>query len=92
MRNYATLTAILQGLRPPLTEAIVTSRLAPSLVETWLNDYGRVTGEYDVVETQDEGFFYLFDVSAGRLIAAWGLSKDSAKTKTCPRAQSSQRG
>ena len=75
MRIYTNLAAILQGLRSPLTEAVVTSRLAPCLVETWLNDYGRVTGEYDVVETKDQGFFYLFDISAERLIAAWGLSK-----------------
>jgi hypothetical protein len=75
MRNYDHLAAIVQGLRPPLTEAVVTSRLAPCLVETWLNDYGRLTREYDVVETKDQGFSYLFDISAERLIAAWGLSK-----------------
>src|SRR4051812_22729595 len=56
MLNYPNLTKTLQGLRPPLTEVVVTSTLAPRLVETWLNDYGRVTGEYDVVETRAEGF------------------------------------
>jgi hypothetical protein len=75
MLTYANLAALLQGLRPPLTDAVVTSRLAPCLVQTWLNDYGCVTGEYDVVETRDQGFSYLFDISAERLIAAWGLSK-----------------
>ncbi len=65
MLNYANLTAILQGLRPPLTDAVVTSRLAPCLVETWLSGYGRVTGQYDVVETKDQGFSYLFDIYSG---------------------------
>lgn len=75
MLSYPRLGAILQGLRPPLTEGVVASRLAPCLVETWLDDYGRVTNEYHIVETKDEGFSYLFDIAAERLIAAWGLSK-----------------
>lgn len=75
MLNYPNLSASLQGLRPPLTEAVVVSQLAPVLVQAWLNDYGRVTPEYDVVETKDAGFSYLFDIEAQRLIAAWGLSK-----------------
>jgi hypothetical protein len=83
MQKYAKLTAILEGLRSPLTEAVMNSRLAPSLVEIWLNDYGRVTREYDVVETRSEGFYYLFDISAERLIAAWGLSKGKDRS---PRA------
>jgi hypothetical protein len=57
MLSYPHLKAILQGLRPPLSDGVVTSRLAPCLVETWLSDYGRVTNAYDVVETKDEGFF-----------------------------------
>jgi len=75
MLNYRNLTAILQGLRPPLSDVVAASRLAPCLVEIWLNDYSRVASEYDVVETKDEGFSYLFDISAERLIAAWGVSK-----------------
>ena len=88
MLSYPNVTAILQGLGPPLTDAVVASRLAPRLVEAWLNDYGRITRGYDVVETKDEGFSYLFDIAAERLIAAWGLSK----AKTPRRARSSQRG
>jgi hypothetical protein len=75
MPNYPNLSAILQGLRPPLTETVVISQLAPHLVQAWLADYGRVTPKYDVVETKDAGFSYLFDIAAQRLIAAWGLSK-----------------
>jgi hypothetical protein len=58
MLNYPNLSMILQGLRPPLTEAVVVSRLTPVLVQSWLNDYGRVTPKYDVVETKDAGFSY----------------------------------
>ena len=75
MLNYPQLAAILGGLKPPLSDAVVAARLAPCLVETWLNDYARVFKDYDVVETKDAGFSYLFDLSAQRLIAAWGLSK-----------------
>ena len=75
MLKYSSLTATLKGLRPPLTEPVVSSVLAPRLVDIWLNDYGRVTGDYEVVETKNEGFSYLFDISAERLIAAWGLSR-----------------
>ncbi|WP_448953116.1 hypothetical protein [Labrys neptuniae] len=75
MRHYVRLSGILRGLRPPLSEAVVASMLAPPLVETWLSDYGRVTQNYDVVETRDGGFYYLFDIAAERLIAAWGLSR-----------------
>lgn len=75
MLNYPHLGAILQGLRPPLTDGVVASRLTPRLVDAWLTDYGRVSVDYDIVETKDEGFSYLFDIAAERLIAAWGLSK-----------------
>jgi hypothetical protein len=75
MLIYVDLTSTLKNLQPPLTEAVVTSTLAPCLVKAWLDDYGRVVSDYDVVETKDEGFSYLFDISAQRLIAAWGLSK-----------------
>jgi hypothetical protein len=40
-----------------------------------LNNYARLAPEYDVVEAKDEGFFYLFDIAAERLIAAWGISR-----------------
>ena len=83
MLNYPNLSAILKRFQPPLTEAFVVSELAPILVEAWLNDYCRVTPTYDAVETKDEGFSYLFDIAAERLIAAWGLSKGK---DTSPRA------
>jgi hypothetical protein len=39
--------------------------------------------QYEVVETSDGGFHYLFDIQAERLIAAWGLSKGK---DTAPRS------
>jgi hypothetical protein len=83
MLNYPGLSATLRVLRPPLTEAVMNSELAPLLINAWLNDYGNVTPNYEVVETKDEGFSYLFDIAAQRLIAAWGLSKGK---DTSPRA------
>src|SRR5215472_2587823 len=73
--NYPNVERTLKRLRAPLTEADVSARLAPPLVNAWLADYGRTTPDYDVVETTDAGFYYLFDIQAERLIAAWGLSK-----------------
>ena len=77
--DYPTLAVDLKVRRGPLTEAEVASVFAPRFVDVWLADYGRNTPDYDAVETRDAGFthvfFYLFDIAAGRLIAAWGLSK-----------------
>jgi hypothetical protein len=42
----------------------------------WLDDYFRhAPDSSDVVEVQSQGFSYLFDIAAQRLIAAWGLSR-----------------
>jgi hypothetical protein len=72
---YPNLLGILQASRAPLTDFDVASKIAPYLIAIWLDDYGRSTQNYDVVETKDGGFSYLFDILSGRLIAAWGLSK-----------------
>jgi len=44
------------------------------LVDMWLRDYNGYAPDGQVVETTDQGFSYLFDVAAERLIAAWGVS------------------
>jgi hypothetical protein len=74
MLNYPGLAEDLKRLRPPLTETDL-SPLANGLVRVWMNDYGQRTPRYDVVETTDAGFSYLFDIAGERLLAAWGLSK-----------------
>jgi hypothetical protein len=73
--KYPGLFGIMQCLPSPLTDFAVTSQIGPYLIAVWLEDYGRVALNYDVVETKDGGFSYLFDILAERLIAAWGLSK-----------------
>lgn len=47
------------------------------LEAVWLDEYFQNIGdsEASVVSTVDYGFSYLFDISQGRLIAAWGISK-----------------
>ena len=43
------------------------------LCSVWLDDYA-VAGR-EVVEVRTDGFSYLFDIEAERLIAAWGVSR-----------------
>ena len=62
--------AVTNGERPGAWDSIV-ERLLP----LWLDDYARVRPRSDVVETTSDGFSYLFDIAAQRLIAAWGVSK-----------------
>ncbi len=51
-------------------------RQAVSILKNfWLDDYGRVAPHADIVEVQSDDFFYLFDIAAERLIAAWGQSE-----------------
>lgn len=50
-------------------------RVIPYLVDVWLGDYARVAGPSEIVETTADHFSYLFDIPAGRLIAAWGISR-----------------
>jgi hypothetical protein len=54
----------------PISDFGVRSRLAPLLIDVWLQDYQRVTPDFDAVETSSDGFSYLFDIQAERLIAA----------------------
>jgi hypothetical protein len=47
----------------------------PYLVDVWLTDYEQCVREHNVVMTETSGFSYLFDISAERLLAAWGVSR-----------------
>lgn len=51
------------------------SKTLPYLIDCWLGEYARRAAIDAVVETRVAGFFYLFDIAAQRLIAAWGLSR-----------------
>ena len=45
----------------------------------WIEDYQATSGEADLVETDTSGFSYLFDLTAERLLAAWGVSRGRNK-------------
>jgi len=53
--------------------------VVPYLVDVWINDYCTTTRNTDIVQTSTDEFnvvfFYLFDIAAERLIAAWGISE-----------------
>jgi hypothetical protein len=52
-----------------------TTKVVPYLVGIWIDDYAGSNHKTEIVETSVSEFSYLFDVSAERLIAAWGMSK-----------------
>ena len=55
---------------------VLVKRVIPYLIEVWLNDYQQVEGDNaEIVETTAAEFSYIFDITAGRSIAAWGISK-----------------
>lgn len=72
---YPQLASILLGLKAPIRETDALSMIMPYVTHVWLADYARTNVSYDIIETQVDGFRYLFDLSASRLIAAWGLSR-----------------
>jgi hypothetical protein len=57
--------------------AVFVQRIIPFLVDVWMSD-SAPTLSGDVVQTSDVGGEYLFDVSYGRLIAAWAISEGRA--------------
>lgn len=69
MAHYPKLTQLIPA--PPVES---WARVIDYLIGVWLDDYAS-TGKPDIVETQAQGFSYLFDIDAGRLLAAWGVSQ-----------------
>lgn len=51
------------------------AQAVPFLVDAWLTDYGHGPRSCDIVETVQEGYSFLFDVTCERLVAAWGVSR-----------------
>lgn len=64
----------LRGLIPGPQAVQDWKRAVDYLVDIWLRDYAAGPNA-NIVETRSNGFSYLFDIDAGRLIAAWGLSQ-----------------
>src|SRR5688500_18182907 len=69
MAHYPQLTQLI-----PATPVESWVRVTDYLIDVWLDDYAS-TGRPNIVETQAQGFSYLFDIDAGRLLAAWGVSQ-----------------
>lgn len=44
------------------------------LTNVWINDYVTRSKSHEIVETTTSGFSYLFDITSGRLLAAYGVS------------------
>ena len=75
MVQYPQLAGIVRTIDPPSSHDDFTKKVIPYLVEVWLDDYTRTAHNAEIVETNVSEFSYLFDIAAGRLIAAWGISK-----------------
>src|SRR4051812_18095657 len=50
---------------------VFSKRIAPQ----WCEEYRRSTALSDILETTVDGFTYLFDVTQGRALGAYGISK-----------------
>lgn len=89
MANYARLNQLVLSQPANATASDLAASITPFLIEVWMDDYARSASVKDVVETSSAGFSYLFDVSAGRLIAAWGVSRGK---HTAPRDKARMAG
>lgn len=69
MPNYTDVQARARMMAPGSADWLP---IIDRLLDLWLDDY---VGSSDIVETRATGFAYLFDISEGRLIAAWGVSE-----------------
>ena len=75
MASYPRLAQLCAGATADNSGSIFANDVVPYLMDVWLSDYARSAATSDIVETTVERFSYLFDIAAGRLIAAWGISK-----------------
>lgn len=75
MPDYERLNPAIKNMVPETEEEVFETEVIPMLVHLWLADYYASGCDGDIVETTVDTFSYLFDVTRGRLIAAWGISK-----------------
>ena len=75
MLNYTKVTSLLSQVDAADAEQGFVHTVIPALATLWIDDYSRRTKNPEIVQTTDSGFFYLFDIPAGRLVAAWGISR-----------------
>lgn len=74
MPAYPRLAQLAARAKDSDAESVFRNEVIPYLIDAWLSDYHTLPGGGDIVETSAARFSYLFDVAAGRLIAAWGVS------------------
>lgn len=74
MIAYDRLDELQHGLRHGSSERKLIDTVIPYLTDCWLREYERHSQLDGVIETLAERFHFLFDVSAQRLLAAWGIS------------------
>lgn len=76
--KYAKVDKIIAGVRTAGQLAAKLPEVERCLTGIWMAEYGRRNRLDDVVEVDTDQFTNLFDISEGRLIAAWGLSAGRA--------------
>ena len=75
MPDYSKLDAMAARVAADAPDDGFAAEIIPFLVDGWLREYLQRAPSRDVIETEVNGFAYLFDVKYGRLIAAWGVSR-----------------
>jgi hypothetical protein len=76
MAQYLKLEKLVLSVDPRSPSGDFIKKIVPYLVSVWLDDYFiSATQKTHIIETTVSEFSYLFDISAQRLIAAWGISK-----------------
>jgi hypothetical protein len=91
MPEYPKLTRMLEIMGANTSEDLFTIDIIPYLTEIWIADYTSSVEDRDMVEVPLEGFSYLFDITPGRLIAAWGISRGRSRCLPASRSRISTR-
>lgn len=89
MPQYPMLPGLLAAVSSSSPAIGFRQHVVPYLVDVWLADYCRMHPSDEIVEVTPDDFSYLFDIRAGRLIAAWGISQGK---RTGPRPAGRMRG
>lgn len=77
MMNYGPLQGLVTRMPADIATAAFKARVVPMLVDCWLDDYS-IRWKGDQIVTTRNGLVeaeVLFDVAAGRLIAAWAINQ-----------------
>lgn len=75
MTDYTAVESRLRRVTDANSPQRFASRIGPLLAGIWAHEYSERTKDCVLLETSVNGFSYLFDARAGRLVAAWGVSR-----------------